>query len=104
MASYLLLRPRAAGCAAKSVGGQRRKRRCGTGRIHPSCTDEFARQQGRMAGRSGSQEGDVDLTTKPVPPRPVPRLYLATPEVDDPQPLLASLPRLLAEADVAAVL
>jgi thiamine-phosphate pyrophosphorylase len=44
------------------------------------------------------------LATKPVPPRPVPRLYLATPEVDDPQPLLASLPRLLAEADVAAVL
>jgi thiamine-phosphate pyrophosphorylase len=34
----------------------------------------------------------------------VPRLYLATPDVDDPQPLLAGLPRLLAEADVAAVL
>jgi len=44
------------------------------------------------------------LATKPVPPRPVPRLYLATPEVDDPQALLASLPRLLAGADVAAVL
>jgi thiamine-phosphate pyrophosphorylase len=44
------------------------------------------------------------LATKPVPPRPVPRLYLATPEVDDPQPMLASLPGLLAEADVAAVL
>src|ERR1700726_3168380 len=57
-----------------------------------------------MDGRSGSQEGGIDLATKPVPPRPVPRLYLATPEVDDPQPLLASLPRLLAEADVAAVL
>ena len=57
-----------------------------------------------MDGRSGSQEGGIDLATKPVPPRPVPRLYLATPEVDDSQPLLASLPRLLAEADVAAVL
>jgi thiamine-phosphate pyrophosphorylase len=34
----------------------------------------------------------------------VPRLYLATPVVDDPSPLIASLPGLLAEADVAAVL
>jgi thiamine-phosphate pyrophosphorylase len=34
----------------------------------------------------------------------MPRLYLATPDVDDPQALLASLPRLLAAADVAAVL
>jgi thiamine-phosphate pyrophosphorylase len=34
----------------------------------------------------------------------VPRLYLATPEVDDPQDLIASLPGLLAQADVAAVL
>jgi thiamine-phosphate pyrophosphorylase len=38
------------------------------------------------------------------PPRPVPRLYLATPIVDDPSALTASLPRLLAGADVAAVL
>jgi len=44
------------------------------------------------------------LATKPAPPRPVPRLYLATPEVDDPSPLIASLPRLLAGVDVAAVL
>jgi thiamine-phosphate pyrophosphorylase len=34
----------------------------------------------------------------------VPRLYLATPDVDDPASLLASLPGLLAAADVAAVL
>jgi len=34
----------------------------------------------------------------------VPRLYLATPEVDDPSSLVASLPGLLAAADVAAVL
>jgi thiamine-phosphate pyrophosphorylase len=34
----------------------------------------------------------------------VPRLYLATPEVDDPSPLVASLPHLLAGVDVAAVL
>jgi thiamine-phosphate pyrophosphorylase len=41
---------------------------------------------------------------KPAPPRPVPRLYLATPVVDGPAPLVASLPGLLAGADVAAVL
>jgi thiamine-phosphate pyrophosphorylase len=41
---------------------------------------------------------------KAAPPRPVPRLYLATPVVDDPSSLLASLPGLLAGADVAAVL
>jgi len=34
----------------------------------------------------------------------VPRLYLATPVVDDPSELVASLPGLLAGADVAAVL
>jgi thiamine-phosphate pyrophosphorylase len=34
----------------------------------------------------------------------VPRLYLATPLVDDPSELVASLPELLAAADVAAVL
>jgi thiamine-phosphate pyrophosphorylase len=44
------------------------------------------------------------LANKPVPPRPAPRLYLATPAVDDPSSWLASLPGLLAEADVAAVL
>lgn len=41
---------------------------------------------------------------KPAPPRPAPRLYLATPVVDDPAELLAALPQLLAAADVAAVL
>ena len=44
------------------------------------------------------------MATKSAPPRPVPRLYLATPEVDDPSQLVASLPGLLAAADVAAVL
>jgi thiamine-phosphate pyrophosphorylase len=44
------------------------------------------------------------LANKPVPPRPVPRLYLATPVVDDPALLMAGLPGLLAAADVAAVL
>jgi thiamine-phosphate pyrophosphorylase len=41
---------------------------------------------------------------KPAPPRPAPRLYLATPVVDDPAPLAAHLPALLAGADIAAVL
>jgi thiamine-phosphate pyrophosphorylase len=44
------------------------------------------------------------LAAKPPPPRPAPRLYLATPEVDDPSRLVAQLPDLLAAADVAAVL
>jgi thiamine-phosphate pyrophosphorylase len=44
------------------------------------------------------------LATKPVPPRTVPRLYLATPDVDDPSQLAATLPALLAAADIAAVL
>jgi thiamine-phosphate pyrophosphorylase len=41
---------------------------------------------------------------KPPPPRPAPRLYLATSEVDDPSQLASQLPELLAAADVAAVL
>ena len=44
------------------------------------------------------------MATKPAPPRPRPRLYLATPEVDDPADLIGSLPGLLAAADIAAVL
>ena len=44
------------------------------------------------------------MATKSPPPRPAPRLYLATPELDDPSQLAASLPGLLAGADVAAVL
>lgn len=44
------------------------------------------------------------MTSKPAPPRPAPRLYLATPVVDDPSSLAATLPALLAGADIAAVL
>jgi thiamine-phosphate pyrophosphorylase len=44
------------------------------------------------------------LAAKPPPPRPAPRLYLATPELDDPSQLVAQLPDLLAAADIAAVL
>lgn len=46
----------------------------------------------------------MSLAAKPTPPRPAPRLYLATPEVDDPSQLAGVLPDLLAAADVAAVL
>ena len=42
--------------------------------------------------------------TKPAPSRPVPRIYLGTPAVDDPSTLVSNLPGLLASADVAAVL
>ncbi|OPY99512.1 thiamine phosphate synthase [Bradyrhizobium sacchari] len=44
------------------------------------------------------------MSNKPPPPRPAPRLYLATPVVDDPAALVTELPGLLAAADVAAVL
>ena len=44
------------------------------------------------------------MSNKPPPPRPAPRLYLATPVVDDPAALVAELPGLLASADIAAVL
>jgi thiamine-phosphate pyrophosphorylase len=44
------------------------------------------------------------MANKNVPPRPVPRLYLATPVVDDPSELAASLAGALAAADIAAVL
>src|SRR3954465_4739506 len=50
------------------------------------------------------EKGRIALAAKPVPPRPVPRLYLATPEVDDPSQLAAGLAGLLAAVDVAAVL
>jgi thiamine-phosphate pyrophosphorylase len=44
------------------------------------------------------------MANKPAPPRPLPRLYLATPVIEDPAPLVAALPQVLAGADVAAVL
>ena len=44
------------------------------------------------------------MASKPVPPPPLPRLYLATLVTEDPAVLVASLPELLAKADVAAVL
>src|SRR3954451_20794138 len=44
------------------------------------------------------------MANNSVPPRPVPRLYLATPVVDDPSSLVGSLPAGLAADDVAAVL
>lgn len=44
------------------------------------------------------------MSNKSPPPRPAPRLYLATPDVDDPASLLAALPDMLAAVDVAAVL
>src|SRR5258708_13984523 len=62
------------------------------------------RSQPKANGRPIWKRRRHRLATKPVPPRPVPRLYLATPEVDDPSLLAAGLPGLLAAADFAAVL
>jgi thiamine-phosphate pyrophosphorylase len=42
--------------------------------------------------------------TKAAPPRPMPRLYLTTPVVDDPQALAEKLADALTGADIAAVL
>lgn len=44
------------------------------------------------------------MASRPAQPRPQPRLYLATPVVDDPSALVTSLPELLSAADIAAVL
>jgi thiamine-phosphate pyrophosphorylase len=55
-------------------------------------------------GRRSGKEGGLNLPSKPVPPRPLPRLYLAAPLAEDPQALLETLPQLLAQADIAAVL
>jgi thiamine-phosphate pyrophosphorylase len=44
------------------------------------------------------------LSNKTAPPRPAPRLYLATPEISDPAALAGQLPDVLRGADVAAVL
>ena len=46
----------------------------------------------------------MSLAAKPPPPRPAPRLYFATPTLDDPSQLVSQLPDLLTAADVAAVL
>ena len=79
LAADLLLRPRAAGGAAEGVVGQGRERGRGPARLYPSRADECAREQGRVEARP-RKEGGIDLAAKPVPPRPAPRLYLATPE------------------------
>jgi thiamine-phosphate pyrophosphorylase len=44
------------------------------------------------------------MATKPVPPPPVPRLYLATPLLQETASLATSLPAVLGDVDVAAVL
>lgn len=44
------------------------------------------------------------MSAKSVPSRPVPRLYLATPVVDDPSRVKTALAEALSAADVAAVL
>lgn len=46
----------------------------------------------------------MSAKSKSAPARPAPRLYLATPVIDDPSALVAMLPELLDGSDVAAVL
>jgi thiamine-phosphate pyrophosphorylase len=55
-------------------------------------------------GERARKEGGLDLSNNSASARPAPRLYLATPLVDDPASLVSELPALLAAADVAAVL
>jgi thiamine-phosphate pyrophosphorylase len=57
-----------------------------------------------MESRPGKEEGRVSSKQKSVPPRPAPRLYLATPVVADPSALVGILPQLLDGMDIAAVL
>jgi thiamine-phosphate pyrophosphorylase len=54
--------------------------------------------------RRAGEEGSIKVSNKTAPPRPAPRLYLATPVLTDPASLAADLPGLLGAADVAAVL
>jgi len=53
---------------------------------------------------SGTRELLRVSKNQPAPSRPLPRLYLATSEVEDPSQLTSNLPGLLAAADIAAVL
>ena len=64
VAAHLLLRPGAAGGAAEGVVGQGRERRRGPARLYPSRANEFAREQGRMEGRS-RKEGGIDWPLNP---------------------------------------
>ena len=54
--------------------------------------------------KSGSKSASKSASSKPAPPRPAPRLYLATPEVAAPEAFLPVLRELLRTADVAAIL
>jgi thiamine-phosphate pyrophosphorylase len=54
--------------------------------------------------RRAGKESSIKVSNKTAPPRPAPRLYLATPVIADAAMLAAQLPGLLAQADVAAVL
>src|SRR5581483_6731178 len=112
LAPHLLVRPRPAGRPAEGLVGQIRERRSGTARVHAPRTDEFAGGARPMEGRSGRQEGGLNLFAplfpamterrrqtarngahaenmgtrgSPVQGSPlVPRLYLVTPPVETP--------------------
>jgi thiamine-phosphate pyrophosphorylase len=71
--------------------------------IHSEITRSGGLGPARFLAAVQGHQADI-MAAKPVPPRPTPRLYLATPVVEDPSSLVASLAGLLAGADVAAVL
>jgi thiamine-phosphate pyrophosphorylase len=58
----------------------------------------------RPRKEGGLKLASKNLASKSTPPRPLSRLYLATPVLDDPQAVAQLLPSLLSQADVAAVL
>jgi thiamine-phosphate pyrophosphorylase len=58
----------------------------------------FGKEAGRVSAKSNSAK------SKSAPPRPAPRLYLATPVIEDPSAFAALLPGLLSDSNIAAVL
>src|SRR5271166_437480 len=62
------------------------------------------RSRARANGQPSWKRRRHRLSSKSAPARPAPRLYLATPVVDDPDRFIARLPDLSATADIAAVL
>jgi len=91
----LLLWPRAAGGAAKGLGGQGRECRGRPAGLRPSRAHECA--GGAQAnGKPAWKRRWHRLAAKPAPPRPTPRLYLATARRGrSAKALAASLPGLL---------
>ena len=70
----------------KAWSGKAENVAAGQQRLHPSRADEFARSTGEWKADLEKEGGIAWPPNRP--PRPVPRLYLATPVVDDPSALV----------------